>query len=174
MSERWTSERIGESHIFYIKLDGEQLAAADEPTAKAVIDAGNKVEDAEPFKSLLRHISELHCGVKVEGEVTLDMVPAFVEGQIDKQSERADHNQNLLFEIAQLLEVKCDETVDQISDLIRGKIVELRNRPAAQPRQKWREPVEEFLGAWSTLDIAQRINELAPFVKKLRELVNGS
>lgn len=41
----------------------------------------------------LEHISQNLCGVKVEGEVTHDMVYQFVEGQIDKQADRADNMQ---------------------------------------------------------------------------------
>lgn len=35
----------------------------------------------------LKYISENICGVKVEGDVTLDMVYAFVEGEIERQSD---------------------------------------------------------------------------------------
>ena len=45
---------------------------------------------AETAESLLKHIAHTYCGIDIGGETTLDMVPAFVEGQIDKQSDRAD------------------------------------------------------------------------------------
>lgn len=44
----------------------------------------------DQLKKELEFISLNHCGVKVEGEITHADVYAFVEGQIDKQSDRAD------------------------------------------------------------------------------------
>jgi hypothetical protein len=58
----------------------------------------------------LRHISENLCGVKVEGDVSLDMVYAFVEGQIDKYDDLRNTAERKLFQTQQTLDIK-DETI---------------------------------------------------------------
>jgi hypothetical protein len=62
-----------------------------------------KVE-RDAFRTELEHISKNLCGVEVGGDVTHDTVHHFVEGEIEKQSDRADKALNQLASAEQELE----------------------------------------------------------------------
>lgn len=80
---------------------------------------------AEQAEQELRHISENPCGVKVEGDVTLDMVYTFVDGAIEKQAEYRFQAEN---KVANLLTKQNDdiETHQLIVNGLEFKVQELR------------------------------------------------
>lgn len=63
-------------------------------TERVKADRDKALRVAEEAQKELELISDQLCGVKIEGEVTHAMVYQFVEGQIDKQSDRADKAQS--------------------------------------------------------------------------------
>jgi NTP pyrophosphatase (non-canonical NTP hydrolase) len=69
----------------------------DSPTAAAQTPVTTTPE------ALLRHIAQTYCGVTIDGEITLDMVPSFVEGEIEKQAERASKLEDTVHRLNELL-----------------------------------------------------------------------
>ena len=94
-------------------LKAHQLVCPKNPQREVERARDAALARAEAAEAYLKDIAHTYCGVDVGGETTLDMVRDFVEGAIDRQSDRAERAEK-----ACAAKDACLRDLLEVSDLI--------------------------------------------------------
>lgn len=121
-----------------------------------------EAEFARTLEKHLRHIAHTYCGVAIgEDGTTLEMVAAFVEGQIDKQSDRADsaevERDAALARVEELEGVKAPD-LDADMNGYQDELFQLRARHASDAKEiaELRAELTQFKTGWEKEVIAAK------------------
>jgi len=94
-------------------LKAHQLVCPKNPQREVERARDAALSRAEAAEAQLKDIAHTYCGVDIGGETTLDMVRDFVEGAIDRQSDRAERAEK-----ACAAKDACLRDLLEVSDLI--------------------------------------------------------